>query len=396
MTMRTGVPAEWGQEDAATINRLDAVYRRLSRRYVGRDRAIRLLQIAVLSREHLLLLGPPGTAKTDLVLRFSELIDVQRTFTYQLTRFTEPSEIFGPLDVEEFRNSVYRVRTAGMLPEAEIAFLDEVFQGSSAILNSLLTLINERRFYNGAQPQDTPLVTLIGASNDLPDDPVLRAFADRFLLRIELTPVADERLYDLLRLGWDREQLGLRGQAEPKERRIVSLAALSALSRRTAEVDLEPALPAYRDVVQELLAARMTLSDRRIVRGQKLVAAAAVLRNSTVAEPKDLWPLAYFWTDQADAPQFLEAVQGRVEADGGESLDPAPSVAHIVNEIETVHEQARRRLSAGTATPAIVDGELSRLTELRNKLLQYHPGAQQEIADADQKIKELISLMRDA
>ena len=158
-----------------------------------RDEAVDLLTLAAVCQEHLLLIGPPGTAKTELVRRFTELIDAQR-FHYLLTRFTEPSELFGPLDLAAFHDRRFHIRTDGMLPTAEIAFLDEVFQGSSAILNTLLTLVNERVFYNGATPQPVPLISLIGASNDLPDDPVLRAFADRFPLRVQVEPVADDGL----------------------------------------------------------------------------------------------------------------------------------------------------------------------------------------------------------
>ncbi|WP_322770293.1 AAA family ATPase, partial [Frankia sp. Cr1] len=145
--------------------------------FVGRDEAVDLVALAVLCREHVLLVGPPGTAKTSLLERFRRMLDA-RYFSYLLTRFTEPAELYGPVDIRRFQTEgVYQVNTAGMLPEADIAFLDEVFQGSSAILNTLLTLINERTFHNGAQAVPANLITLLGSSNDIPDDPVLAAFS---------------------------------------------------------------------------------------------------------------------------------------------------------------------------------------------------------------------------
>ena len=146
---------------------------------VGRDEVVDLVALATLCREHVLLVGPPGTAKTLLIDRFRRLLDA-RYFTYLLTRFTEPAELFGPLDVPVFQQEGrYRINTSGMLPEAEIAFLDEIFQGSSAILNSLLTLVNERRYSNGSEVHEAALVTLIGSSNEIPRDPLLAAFSDR-------------------------------------------------------------------------------------------------------------------------------------------------------------------------------------------------------------------------
>ena len=143
------------EEPWATVNRFDEIARRLNDRYIGRDQLIRLLQLAVICREHLLLLGPPGTAKTDLVVTFARQISAV-PFHSLLTRFTEPAELFGPLDVAEFHAGRYQVRTEGMLPRAELAVLDEVFQGSSAILNTLLSVIGDRRFHNGKETVPVP------------------------------------------------------------------------------------------------------------------------------------------------------------------------------------------------------------------------------------------------
>src|SRR6266853_46663 len=111
-----------------TLQRLRTLQNLLKQLFTDRDTAVDLLVLAALCQEHLLLLGPPGTAKTELLSRFTNLVDA-RGFHYLLTRFTEPSEIFGPLDLESFQRGTFHIRTAGMLPEAQIVFLDEVFQG---------------------------------------------------------------------------------------------------------------------------------------------------------------------------------------------------------------------------------------------------------------------------
>jgi MoxR-like ATPase len=351
-----------------TIRSLQAVRRMLDRRFVGREDATALLIVAVVAREHLLLIGPPGTAKTDLIQRFSNLIDA-RHFTYLLTRFTEPSEIFGPLDFELFQEGSYRIKTEHMLPDAEVVFLDEVFQGSSAILNTLLTLINERRFHNGAHFDRTPLISVFGASSELPEDPALRAFSDRFLLRLEVEPVGPARLPQLLNRGWEHERQRLVQGTEPA---ALQISHLSELSKLLGDVDLDVVRGALADLVGELLAQGVTLSDRRIVRAQKLVAAAALLREDGTARPRDLWPLAHFWTEQSDAAPVRDAVYERVTADGGEPLRGRRSPAEL--EALAQHEADRvLQSNGGVVARGSVIAAIRAINELLNEARSQHP-----------------------
>ncbi|MFD1930528.1 MULTISPECIES: AAA family ATPase [Nonomuraea] len=368
------------QRHVATIQQLGTIVRELDGRYVGRRDAARLLVVAAVCREHMLLLGPPGTAKTDLVGHFAGLIQA-RSFTYLLTRFTEPSELFGPLDFERFQKGVYRVKTDDMLPAAEIAFLDEVFQGSSAILNTLLSVVNERYFFNGASRERVPLVSLFGASSELPEDPALRAFGDRFLLRMEVEQVARTMMPELLKRGWqqERERVARDGAAEPAIPPI-RLQDLLALSGKLAEVDLGPVRDAYAEVITDVLAQGVTLSDRRIVRGQKLVAAAALLRQSLVARPVDLWPVAHIWTEPGDAGALREAVGDRVVADGGQSTAGGRTVAEL--EALARHHAMAVLGKAGAPTQAGVIVAMRGINEVHRQLRADHrgePAAQQRV-----------------
>jgi MoxR-like ATPase len=278
--------------------------------FIDRDEAVRVIGLAALCREHVLLVGPPGTAKTSLIDRFRRMLDVTY-FTYLLTRFTEPAELFGPIDVRAFQeDSVYRVNTTGMLPQAHIAFLDEVFQGSSAILNTLLTLINERTFNNGGDVVRTPLLTLLGSSNEIPDDPVLAAFGDRFLLRCRLGYVAGDEVDDLLTVGWNNECDLVAGRSTrpvtswdeavgPDSVRF-DLATLTRLQAEVTRVDLAPVRDLLVRVVRSLRAEGVAFSDRRAVKAQKLIAASALMAGRATAEPADLGVIAYLWTDPKD------------------------------------------------------------------------------------------------
>src|SRR5437868_9300778 len=158
----------------------------LKQRFVGRDEVVDLIALAVVAGEHLFLYGPPGTAKSALIRQFAQAVRGSY-FEYMLTRFSEPNESFGPIDIVRLREGVVVTVTAGMLPEAEFVFLDELFNANSAILNNLLTVLNERVYRRGVEVHRLPLLSLFSASNHLPDDEALRALFDRFLLRCHVS-----------------------------------------------------------------------------------------------------------------------------------------------------------------------------------------------------------------
>ena len=170
---------------------------------VERRQVLRLSLLGALAGEHTLLIGPPGTAKSALARRIHLAFREARYFERLLTRFTVPEELFGPLSIRALEEDRYERHVAGFLPDAEVAFIDEVFKANSAILNALLTLLNEREFDNGAGRLRCPLISVIGATNQVPEDEVGEAFFDRFLLRLVVGPVSAEGFRALLGLeGW--------------------------------------------------------------------------------------------------------------------------------------------------------------------------------------------------
>src|SRR5262245_2223877 len=173
---------------------------RAAKGLVERETLLELVALSAVAGEHVLVIGPPGTAKSEAVRRVARVTG-GRYFEYLLGRFTEPSEIFGPIDLRRLKEGVVETETSGMLPEAEFAFLDEVFKGSTAILNTLLGLLNERVFRRGHSTVACPLRVCVGASNALPDDESLAAFADRFLVRVFVDPIPDPRIEELLEGG---------------------------------------------------------------------------------------------------------------------------------------------------------------------------------------------------
>ncbi len=314
----------------------EQVVARLKQRFVGRDEVIELIALAVVAGEHLFLYGPPGTAKSALIRHFAQAVDAAY-FEYMLTRFSEPNEIFGPVDIARLREGVVATITEGMLPRAEFVFLDEIFNANSAILNNLLTVLNERTYRRGAELHNLPLLSLFSASNSLPEDDALRALFDRFLLRCHVSNLPRDNMNQLLRAGWELE----RPVSTPH---AVSSADLRRLAAMLWEVDLSRVGEAYTDAVFKVRDLGIDFSDRRAVKVQKLLAASALLCGRTRAEASDLWVLRYVWDREEQIGPLRALVNGLLEQAEGAQGHPLSRPAERVDA-----EQLSRELDAVAA-----------------------------------------------
>ncbi len=196
------------QDEAEELRtRINRFRKSLGRFFVHKQELIDLMVVAAIAQEPLLLVGPPGTAKSDLVLKFKDALGLgeEDYFEYMLTRFTEPSEIIGPIDISQLREGRYIRREQGKLPTARLGFLDEIFKSNSAILNILLTIINERKFYQDGVPQPVRLRVLFAATNEIPEQSELAALKDRFCLKAESQSVQEEHFAELVDTGIEGE-----------------------------------------------------------------------------------------------------------------------------------------------------------------------------------------------
>lgn len=369
-------------------SRLARVAETLDSQFLGKSEVIRLLLIAVVAREHAVLIGPPGTAKSALIRTLAELIHA-RYFEYLLTRFTEPNEIFGPVDIAAFRDGHYRRKTEGMLPESEVVFLDEVFKANSAILNALLSLLNERRYTSGAQVIECPLISAFGASNEVPSDESLSAMFDRFLLRIRSDNLDAYHFNELLQLGVQHEVKKLR---RTKPQPLLSAADIHNMTEDLARrlSFSEAFLSSYKGLIFQIRAEGITISDRRVVKMLKLFAASAYIDGRSEADTSDLFVLKHIWNAEDQAPILEQIVQPALEAFYREHPDRrrvgalGVGVEALSAEIERI-----RQVLTGAAPPSDLQlfSQLKALGEIKTALSQI---PDQQARALEQRVRQLL------
>ena len=301
----------------------------------------------LIAQEHVLLIGPPGTGKSAAVHAVASAMDAE-TFDYLLGRFTEPSELFGALDLNALKDGRIEPVTSGMLPQAEVAFLDEIFLGSTAILNTLLKILNERTYRRGQFSMKTPLISCVAASNALPEDSQLAAFADRFLLTMFVDPVEEHLLPALLESGW-RLSAQTSTPTPPLAKGVIH-----QLHAATMQVDLEPVRDTFAHFVRKLRMIGVVISDRKAVKAQKLIAAAALLRGDNVASAQDLWPITYLVQDKAQQTEVGELLSTELKESANPVLRESVAKATYGPTAHAAHltHQVSQLLDARPSTPA--------------------------------------------
>ncbi len=319
------------QDEAEALRKRLANFRKsLGRFFVHKQELIDLMLVAAVAQEPLLLVGPPGTAKSDLVLKFKDALGIADDdyFEYMLTRFTEPSEIIGPIDINQLRDGRYVRREQGKLPTARLAFLDEIFKSNSAILNILLTIINEKKFYQDGAPQPVRLRVLFAATNEVPEQSELGALKDRFVLKAESRSVQEEHFTELIDAGLQSEvyrtlnqKPWMEGHASLEDvvkanRYLMLLFARKHHGGKSAEEqnDRQVYFPAevfreFQRLVKTLVREdRIFISDRKLVKLYKLFRVRAWLFSGGSVSREDLRLLAYL----GETHQEIELLRDKV------------------------------------------------------------------------------------
>ena len=264
---------------------------------------------AILAGEHVLLIGPPGTAKTAIVNSLARAFG-GTTFTRLMTRFTTPDEIFGPVSLKALEQDRFERVTTGMLPEANFVLLDEVYKSSSAILNTLLGVMADRTFSNGGTPQPTGIVTMFGASNEMPEGKELEALHDRWALR-----------YCVDYLLRPQNMKAVLAAPEPKLSTILDMKTLAVAQSEVAKVKIsDPTIDALLAIRDALKADGIVASDRRFKRSLRVVQASAWLAGEKSTSPQDLLILTdALWREPKERSKVAKLV--------GQLADPVATQA---------------------------------------------------------------------
>ncbi|WP_339249857.1 AAA family ATPase [Sporosarcina sp. FSL W8-0480] len=282
------------------ISLLKEIKAALNAKFYEREAEVEAILIALLSRQHVLMVGPSGTAKSALAIEFAKIIQGSQYFQWLLTRFSTPDELFGPLSLKDLEQGVYRRNTETKLPEANLVFLDEIFKSNSAILNSLLTIINERVFYNDGSPIKVPLISVIGASNEYPEEGEgLEALFDRFLLRFEVEYIADNSNFISM----------MKNTGHNVQIPTITMENLKQFQSLTDSVIIpDEVFKAISKIRQELRDEGIRPSDRRFKQSLSVLQARALIRKRNIVRVEDLVILENIvWEtiDQKDTVSFI-------------------------------------------------------------------------------------------
>lgn len=278
---------------------------------IGRRDHARMLLLAAVAGENALLFGPPGTAKSLLARRLKDCFaDEVRYFECLLTKFSMPEEVFGPVSLKGLEQDIFCRVYDRYMPGAGVAFIDETFKANSAILNSMLTILNEREFDTGNERIKVPLRCVVGASNEMPKEVELEALYDRFIIRMRVDRLQDE------------EQLT---QFLTNAVEYVAPEAALRLSKVELEAIADTAkfLPVEAPVIELLVELRewcqgkgIKVSDRRLIKIKRLLQVAAVTSGRESTSLSDSWVIRHCaWDDftSGQAEKLAEWLDSRID-----------------------------------------------------------------------------------
>lgn len=339
-----------------------------------REELVKLLILAVLSKQHVYILGPPGTAKSAIARAIASHFDA-KYFEWLVTRFTTPEELFGPIDLVALEKGEYKRITANKLLEAEIAFIDEIFKANSAILNSLLSVINERIYHDGGMSVKVPLNTLIAASNELPEDEKeLAALYDRLLIRYVVEYIKNDGNFE--------EMLKRSDEYTPKTK--IAKDELRTMQEHVAKVDISSILPTIVELRRNFRENGIIVSDRRFKQAMAVVKAHALFHSRSVATTDDLRVLQHImW----DSPEQMRTVRSVI-------MDVVDPFARKVLEYRDIINDYTSKLQS-KIDPAEVQEIMAKLKVIENEIKELSKMALssgKDTAELNEILDEIQSL----
>lgn len=364
-------------------DRLASVREQLKARFVERSALVDGTLTALIARDHLLMLGPPGTAKSDFAESVSQCIS-SSFFDIQLTKDTAPEEVFGMFSAKKMmEEDRYERRIDGCAPDAQVWFLDEIFKSSSALLNGFLLAMQQRKMRNGATMVDLPLETVMAASNEYPEDPSLDALYDRFAVKFWLDYVGDSAA--LLKLLIDGPS-HVDAQLEPGDLDELRNAA-DAMTWGPEEARI---LLSIKKACED---AGFVASDRTwIGKAPKLIRARAVLSGHATIMPGDYLVLAdVIWKRHTDRPTLLKTVGNAADPYGSRAASIIDGVRIAMKSLPSVDDIKTGTLSKPAATKIMgtIHGELAGRRDAVMSVIET-------VGDSNEAVNEALEVVEKA
>jgi MoxR-like ATPase len=300
--------------------RFNALREALNQRFVERYDEVEIAVVALLSGYHVVAVGPPGTGKSMLTRELTGAFTGARYFEHLMNKFTTPEELYGPLNIAALQEGSYERILDRTLAESHIAFLDEVFKSNSAILNANLQLMNERTYKHGKEIVPVPLISLFGASNELPEGEELGALFDRFQFRMTVDYIQEP--------GNFIRMLKMSDTGDIPE---LTLEDLSSAQAEVKTVEVPEALyETLYDIRSDLAMEGVIVSDRRFRQSLRALQAMAWIETRKAVTDDDFRILQHmFWTSPQDIKRVARVILSHtnpLELEADEIIDFAEEI----------------------------------------------------------------------
>lgn len=372
--------------------KMSQIFVEMNNLFVERDELIKLMELAIVTGTNLLMLGPPGTAKSAITYELCGRIENANYFQWMLNKTSDPSEILGPFSVKEMENDKFMRITTGKLPEAHIAFMDEVFKSNAPTLNALLTIMNEHIFYNDGKPVNVPLISMFGASNEPPEDESLDAMYDRFIFRMNVQYIHDAANKKRMHSNYVDNRAGLLNMVNKTTITLAEVQALQAAAR-TVKVPKD-IINKFIRLISDLDRQAVHISDRRQNECFKVMQGSAVLAGRNTVSLDDFKSLVYvLWEKEEHIPLIESSILKMVNPYDDRFKELKENFNQVKTDIESITDSSQKSKKA-IESKGVIEKIASKTNKLINEATKNGKDVTEFIEFRDNMVKynqELIN-----
>lgn len=372
--------------------KMSQIFVEMNNLFVERDELIKLMELAIVTGTNLLMLGPPGTGKSAITYEMCGRIENANYFQWMLNKTSDPSEILGPFSVKEMENDKFMRITTGKLPEAHIAFMDEIFKSNAPTLNALLTIMNEHIFYNDGKPVEVPLISMFGASNEPPEDESLDAMYDRFIFRMNVQYIHDAANKKRMHSNYVDNRAGLLNMVNKTTITLEEVQALQAAAK-TVKVPKD-IINKFIRLISDLDRQAVHISDRRQNECFKVMQGSAVLAGRNNVTLDDFKSLIYvLWEKEEHIPLIESSILKMVNPYDDRFKELKENFNQVKTDIESITDSSQKSKKA-IESKGVIEKIASKTNKLINEATKNGKDVAEFIEFRDNMVKynqELIN-----